>query len=380
MVKKINAGTYWTPLPDVVAYEASLPRLNKVKWGREFTRFTPKEHDCESRDDICSAIHTLDITMTKLQTVLTDLNLTPKYLKIGNKREKRGLDFLGAAFRWCCGVATEKQFKSVERNVDTYQQKLSEFGNALQKEHNYLLDATQNIRNYSKEMEKSFDELQKHVIRVEQGMNMRLFEGEAKHFRDLIRVVGTSMGTQATLINTIKENEALHYCRNNLFPISLVKLSDLQDDLNNLNNKLNPLGYELAQKEVTELMTMKIAQCTLREGELLIRFATPFGWKNETCVILHNVVYAAVDGGRLRTLSGPAMHDCRPFEDKLCFLPRFHGDTSHGPQCALTMFKGATAKQLNEACTLRCHPGQSTIITEVAFEKYVITHPPPQLK
>jgi hypothetical protein len=210
-------------------------------------------------------------------------------------------------------------------------------------------------------------------------------------------VVYKNLHSQRTLLALLKEQEAINLSRNNLFPVSIIPLNYLQKEIIRTQKFLSNAGYELAETSAAELASLKISDCSFSGDEILVKIklpiikmgakwqlfeiiSIPFAWKEETCAIMQDVMYAAVDRDRLRVINGPALHDCRPYQDKLCFLPRMRADSINGPRCVVKMFKGATAEQLDEACTIRCQPSSGTIIGEVGFEKYILAHPPPQIE
>ncbi|KAG5891130.1 hypothetical protein JTB14_022242 [Gonioctena quinquepunctata] len=71
------------------------------------------------------------------------------------------------------------------------------------------------------------------------------------------------------------------------------------------------------------------------------------------------------------------MRNCKPFHDVLRYVLRSSVDLVQGPECAEELYYGATVKQLNYHCPMRCHKSKSLIISEIAEETYIITHVKP---
>lgn len=114
-----------------------------------------------------------------------------------------------------------------------------------------------------------------------------------------------------------------------------------------------------------------------REWKLVELLTTPFGWENDTCMIMHDILYLAVSQKSMRPISGAGLHQCRPYHDRMCFLPRFSSDAVYGPQCAFKMYEGATVEEITKHCSFRCYRSTQTIISEVKPDTYVLTHPKP---
>lgn len=108
---------------------------------------------------------------------------------------------------------------------------------------------------------------------------------------------------------------------------------------------------------------------------------TPFAWYNQTCSIPHQVLYLAVSThiftykDHTRQISGTGLHQCKPYHDKLCYIPRFSGDTLQGPECARRLYQGATVEEISHHCPMSCHTSTATTISEIQEELYVITNP-----
>ena len=113
--------------------------------------------------------------------------------------------------------------------------------------------------------------------------------------------------------------------------------------------------------------------------------STPFAWYNQTCSIQHQTLYLAVSESTLtgtnfiKQISGTALHQCKPYENKLCYLPRFAADTAHGPGCAKILYVGSSISEINQHCPLHCITSQLVSISEIAHDTFVITHPQPDL-
>ncbi|KAJ3645257.1 hypothetical protein Zmor_022927 [Zophobas morio] len=163
----------------------------------------------------------------------------------------------------------------------------------------------------------------------------------------------------------------------------------LQD---NIANHRQELAISVGDAEV--LYTLPICDCMLTEKTITVHIripvrtkgfswslfeliAVPFKWHNQTCKTQHESVYVAVSklvSRQVRAISGVSLHHCKPFENKLCFLPRFSAHSLHGPTCVNKLVAGESSLELSRQCPMTCYYSTAMTITEVEEETYVITH------
>ncbi|KAG8305062.1 hypothetical protein J6590_078332 [Homalodisca vitripennis] len=114
--------------------------------------------------------------------------------------------------------------------------------------------------------------------------------------------------------------------------------------------------------------------------EIFEVISVPFAWKNSTCSIHHEVTYLAADNKRLMAIQGSTTHDCQPYKNALCFIPRYAGDAVSGSLCPRVMFKGATIQELSSVCAFSCVPSTAPIVNRVEEELFILTHISGQLE
>lgn len=167
-------------------------------------------------------------------------------------------------------------------------------------------------------------------------------------------------------------------------------------DLRTLEKKLLQDEQELAipVSDVWTLYTLQISDCTVTGDRITVQIripirernnqwslyemiSVPFAWYNNTCRIQHESAYVAVSEGaqkRVKPISGVSLHHCRPFHDRLCFLPRFLADSFHGPSCIRKLTTTSTIEELGYHCPMTCYQSAALTITEIEDELYLLTH------
>lgn len=63
-----------------------------------------------------------------------------------NKRSKRGIQFFGNFYHFCCNIATEKQLKHLYTNEDMMNQQINKYKNVLTSDHNDLINITTELK------------------------------------------------------------------------------------------------------------------------------------------------------------------------------------------------------------------------------------------
>ncbi|KAF5301790.1 hypothetical protein FQA39_LY10575 [Lamprigera yunnana] len=169
---------------------------------------------------------------------------------------------------------------------------------------------------------------------------------------------------------------------------------DLAADLTALEKDINSKKYRLAipVEQLLKYYKLDIADCTVADQKIYIHIrvpiiqgktewklyeliTTPFAWNDETCIIMHDTLYIAVNEKAkvpaVKVISGTALRHCKPYHDKLCYLPKFESDALFGPSCAYEMFIGATVEELSKHCSFKCHTPKAMLISEINIDTFL---------
>lgn len=399
---KIVAGAFWKELPDSIIYEASIPLTYTTSWDSTPPKYIDL-HDahCESECMLFNDTKNIAILSSELDQHFAQIqmSLDPKLFIEEDKptsRNKRELKFIGNFFSWCCGLATEEKLNSLAIKSHLYKAKLEQLNRGVHSQFSDLVQQNTLFKNFNDKMKSNFDNL---VARI------KIYEKKAKNIRiaattayeDHLNVHSmNSFNNMRRLVyftQLFRNNEILNACKNHFIPTPILPPNILKIDLKNLDDKIKSFDHTLVipLNELSRYYKIPITDCSIaddkiivhvkvpvksieRDWKLLELLTTPFSWKGETCVVMHDTMYLAVSGDIMRPISGAGLHQCKPYHDKLCYLSRFASDVKYGPQCAFKMYTGATVNELNKHCTFRCHPSDAMLISEVNLDTYVITH------
>lgn len=320
-------------------------------------------------------------------------------------KRKRAIEFIGDALSYCCGIVTTKSFDSLSTESNTLKKQLNAMNMGFQKALRYATESSDAFTKYSNDITLNFQQVQTHIKEYERYVtdkinanNMRERE-EANNvlmtlnlvYQNLVKIVGVT--------SVMRDMDILNHCKQKMIPIIIVPPEILLRELLRLKMELELSSHTLAVplSNIAKYYHLPICDCTISEEkinvqiripivgknnnwELLELIATPLKWGEQTCTILFETMYLAISHDRngkgisMRPITGANLHQCRPFHDKLCYLPRYSAGEIY--VCATKMYRGSTVQSLSRHCPFRCQQSNSLSISEVNEDVFVITHPP----
>lgn len=412
---EISAGAYWVPLPEVIAYEASIPLTYVSSWNSEEVRYESKKHNCNSNNsdwvEFCSVINHLDKMSAAVDTEFFLLSKnwninTLKNISLSAKqnRMKRSIEFIGDFASFCCNIATQKKLDSLVMNENDLQQQMDKINSGLGKTLKAVSDNSHNFEILNKQFSESFRQTEEKIQQVDNFLNdfqITVNKREDEIFQLLWILLDFELKNNKRFIQIVRELKQLEItnsCKKNLIPTSVISPKVLHADLQKLRSELTTVNQDLAipLKSLAKMYQLPICDCALvnnnlvvhikvpiiqmnRDWELFELAVAPFKWHNETCLIDHDTLYVAVTENKftkdtIRQISGMGLHNCQPYRDTLCYIPRFACDTLQGPTCARKLYYGDTVEQIAKHCTMRCHKSTATVISEIDEATFVVTH------
>uniref|UniRef100_A0A1Y1MC57 Uncharacterized protein n=1 Tax=Photinus pyralis TaxID=7054 RepID=A0A1Y1MC57_PHOPY len=414
---KIITGAHWKNLPEVIAYSATIPFTYQTEWNLRSTQTeSPRHTACNTSEHLCEVgnqIASLEKLLDK------DLNMFAKTLEPElwgdfmvkkarinpTARARRGLDFIGDFFSFCCGIATERKVDSLQSEHQKILEYLDHVHSGLNKNIRDITINSKNFAKYHEEINGNLAEIRNKIsvlTTYSNSIKSTLEQVNRSHEGEIYKIFQYLYGNLfklTKLVRLIETSEVLTSCKEHRIPSSIVHPSILRNDLILLDSELSKDNHtlSLSVNELSRYYKLQICDCTFTDQQLIVHIkipigrlnlnwkiyeliTTPFAWNNNTCVLMHDPLYLAValqaDRSHIiKPISGVSLHHCKPYNDKLCFLPRYNSDSTYGPQCAFKMFTGATVQELEEHCSFRCHSSNSMIISEITDNSFVITHP-----
>jgi len=324
-------------------------------------------------------------------------------------RRKRALDFIGSGLSWCCGVATMEKLKLVDESEKHVTQRLKRLSKSLSGTIKNINENSKHFMEYEKSVSSVFQEtesrmkfiekyareLENKITKAADGQQILALSTLYNQYANLKRLV--------LLTRSLRRHAVVNSCKHHKIPVDIIHPQVLGKDLEKLQEEIQNSGQRLAifVTELWKYFEVPICDCSFTEEKLFVHIkipviqgnnnwqlyeliTTPFAWFNATCFIPHQPLYMAVSMSenskeKIRQISGAGLHQCKPYDNKLCFVPRFSGDIFQGPQCAKMLYEGTTVENLSHYCPMQCHSATSMIITEADEEVYILTHPTPDL-
>ncbi|KAF5297256.1 hypothetical protein FQR65_LT10028 [Abscondita terminalis] len=407
---QITTGAFWKPLPEVITYSATIPLTYEANWEANLLDRTSEERkgtSCKNNDITCKISNEIDslIAVNDKDLIRTHEAINTKYFEVSTKQDrnksKRALDFIGDFFAWCCGVATERKIHQLVLSYEKMQIFMKQLHSGLENSLVQISNNSKAFNDYHNQVENNLIEVREKITKIQQfeeefknkiGKTFSLTEEKLQ--RTVMHVYDTIIRI-SNVGRVMSQIEILNTCKSHKIPSIIVNPQNLLVDLKKLSHELNKKGYMIAipTYELSRYYKLSIADCTTVGNKLYVHIkipivtlnqkwqlyeliTTPFAWKNETCILMHETLFMAVSNNQtLKSISGTSLHHCKPYHDKLCYLTRFDSDAIYGPQCAYKMYTGATVEELSQHCSFRCHASQSMLISEVDSDTFIITHP-----
>lgn len=420
---EISSGGYWVPLPDATTYESSIPLTYVTQWtqNNKEVRFLDTTHPCESNDSrllsFCTLVKHIDETSKAISDEFRiaeenyDMEMLKNFsIKQERFRYKRGIDFIGDFASFCCNIATQKKLDAIVMDEASLQEQMDKVNVGLEKTLKVVSDNSERFVEMNKQYAQVFKETEKKMKTVESYVN-GLERDMMKEENTMFQLVWALLDFQREnsnkfirVMRQFKEIDIINSCKKNLIPVAVVNPKVLHGDLRKLEKHLNQANQQLAipTSKLSRMYQLPICDCTVSGGNLVVHVKVPiiqlnrswklyelavipFRWNNETCIIEHNTLYIAVSENAysqdiLRQISGVGLHSCKPYEDTLCFIPRFTADILQGPNCARILYLGGTVNEIAKHCNMRCHKSTATIISEVEESSFMLVHIKPKTK
>ncbi|KAG8269850.1 hypothetical protein J6590_098477 [Homalodisca vitripennis] len=412
----VVTGVYWKEIKSAEIYEASVPLVYKTAWPGVDIAYLSRPKGvgfCNGvmNDPECMLFSWAAVVNKEIGARVTWLNRSLSEtadnfeLFSGSKRDKRSLHFIGNFAHWCCGVITKKQLRPLYANQERMNVFEQELHNELQEAYAEMDNLTINMNSYSQEVSRTFSQVigvGVNITKMIDRFRTKVYVADQKNNHktySLLQLNALHSIRQLQVLQLVTRLEILSQCREQKIPNSIISLSKFQGDLLKLAASIKDDNYELviAPEEVTKYLKLEIADCMISGSTIIVNvkvpikkrgarwklfelMAVPFAWKNSTCNIHHDVTYLAADNERLMSIQGSATHDCQPYINSLCFIPRNAGDAVSGSLCPRAMFRGATIQELSKVCAFSCAQGRAPIVNRLGEEMFVLTHVSGQLK
>ncbi|KAF5281037.1 hypothetical protein FQA39_LY05242 [Lamprigera yunnana] len=363
--KKIN---YYVakPIPTVTAYAATIPLIYSAPWDTTLPHIKKDvgTTTCEKTNAAWEMFKEMDRLMIAVDTELSIFHdvVNIKNLKseeTTTQRQKRALTFIGD-FSWCCGVETDRKIDDL---IVEHAQVIKFINNLRQR----LRNSVQQINAKSEIFNKYYETVSNNLVEVRTRI-----DNIDRYNKELKNIIGKGFDKTDTKIRIERltvQAEVLNTCKDHKIPALIVQPLGLAADLTALEKDINSKNYRLAiqVEQLSKYYKLDIADCTVADQKIYIHIrvpiiqgktewklyeliTTPFAWNDETCIIMHDTLYIAVNEkaivSAVKVISETALRHCKPYHDKLCYLPKFESDALFGPRCAYEMFIGATVEEL----------------------------------
>lgn len=154
----ISSGAFFNEVPEVIVYEKSIPLIYTQKTIIEeennVDNLLEVENYCEKKKN--SYCYIVQQSLILLKTLNININENKNLEKLAEivgdskkKNKKRGIQFIGDFYNFCCDIATEKQIKNFYTNEDKLKQQADKLRDVFVSDHKDLNQITSQLNNYT---------------------------------------------------------------------------------------------------------------------------------------------------------------------------------------------------------------------------------------
>lgn len=328
-----------------MVYEASIPLTYVGSWSNDkYDESNPgfrarlcqarRPHDEEDLScDLAMRVEEFEVTVSKALNNFQKV-LDPNYILDGTieevvrsdeqdeeipeerQRNKRSLNFIGDAFAWCCGVATQEKVDDYVLKENQLEKKVQELKMGLHEDFKHLSTITKEFEKYDTGIQGSFTEIRKHLKKLaeyESKVQKESSENQTWLTQQLMLVEVGELKRSIQMITFMRKIEILVACKNKNIPLPAVPPPVLSADLQSLTKKLERMGMKpsIPAGQISRYYKLPIADCAMSSKNLTVHvkipitqltsgwklkelITTPFAWHNDTCILMHDHLYLAV--------------------------------------------------------------------------------------
>ena len=340
---KISTGGYFKKLPQAIVYEATIPVTYEGAWFHgELTKkqtsglSCPRGPECMGLNKLKEISTTFEDTFNKFEDSINPRELLQEDSK---SRKPRSFNFVGEWLNYCCGVATEEKLDNLAIDERYVQEQFSKLSEGLDSQFQGLTETVSKFNLYANQTKNTFEEINDHLKVLD-----RFSENTEKYMQlskldTAIHLLSTeaidrNLRHFMALTYLVRNIEILNSCKNKLIPTVLLPPRILKADLKELDADLKGFGYKITIPiaQISKYYKIKIAGCSIGGSKIILHVkvpiskiedtwrllelvVTPFAWKDNTCKILQENTYVAVNkvNQEIRPIMGTNLHHCEPY-------------------------------------------------------------------
>lgn len=415
----VSPGAFFNEIKETIMYDKSIPLIYTQDTIKDdinnFGETWEIEKYCKTKnkhDNYCNIVQQSITLLKNINKNINDNDIDAmEFLKKANafdtkERSKRGIQFIGDFYNFCCNVATDKQIKNFYNNEERLADQAEKLKNIFVSDHKDLSQITSTLNNYTMTTGNRIESLKnnfKNFVKEEKD-NMML---EKNNYNNLIQGTQEIMFNIATslvrFINYERDSSTQLHCKLGKIPPRVISTEVLFYDLNKLSKILMEDGYELVIKleNIFSYYNLPIVECQFSKSKILIKLKIPikekstnwklfqyipahFKFQGSICLIFSEKTYVAVntENDDHRIVSGMGLQHCDPPITDLCYIPKFTSDITLTPKCVEAMFKNLPLSQINKFCYFQCvkqQENEEVIIKQIGVNTFAITNPQPTL-
>lgn len=313
-------------------------------------------------------------------------------------RSKRGAEFMGDFFNWCCNVAEQKDIDTVYTNQKNLDNFISQIQDQFDKAHKSSVDTNRLFSDHLQQIEQA--------IRDDENEEEKEFEELAEEEEEIeTEIRNLKVTTKALAVGVFQSSLNLAWlgvmedCRKSEIPSFVVPKERLATDLRRLSNDLSDHGRGLSHSpslvhkyyknglatcifnEKSVYVTIKVPIRSLKKNfELKKIFSLPFSYNESVCQVDTDINFVAVSNDRIVPITRKMEKTCTPHETSLCLIPRYDSLLNAAFPCLHSILNNNSIASIKEHCPLICTKFIKPMIIQLSGNDFAILAPNQELQ
>ncbi|KAE9522252.1 hypothetical protein AGLY_017349, partial [Aphis glycines] len=292
----VSTGAFFDEVPEAILYDKSIPliytqelqddypddNLENIKknWGVENYCENKNTNYCNIVNQTIDILSTINKNIRESDTKMLDFNKG-----LLNSRSKRGIQFFGNLYHFCCNVATEKQLKTFYTNEELLDQQINKFKNVFASDHKDLTNITTELNKYTKNTKNNIKLLKdsfSKFINEENINNLQEKTNQENMVQGIQEIIYNLISAILKITNNERDTNIYLHCKLHKIPARIIKSKILYNDLTKLKRAIERDGYELTipLEHFHTYYNLPITECQFSKSKILIKIKIPIQEKS----------------------------------------------------------------------------------------------------
>ena len=297
----VSPGAFFDEVPEAILYDKSIPLIYTQELQDDYPEdnlesiknYWGVENYCENKNtNYCNIVNqTIDILSTiNKNTRESDTKTLDLNKGLLNSRSKRGIQFFGNLYHFCCNFATEKQLKTFYTNEEMLDQQINKFKNVFTSDHKDLTNITTELNKYTKYTKNNIKLLKdsfSKFINKEKLNSLQEKTNQENMVQGIQEIIYNLMLVILKFTNNERDTNIHLHCKLHKIPARVIKSKIVYNDLTKLKRSIERDGCKLTipLEHFHTYYNLSITECQFSKSKILIKIKIPIQEKSAKWIL-----------------------------------------------------------------------------------------------